>query len=90
MRNDREMNLEEQTNRLPQRFRWKDGHDLDWRYGVVFPNDTEHLGIWWTIDAVAFQWIDNDYEWQPIGAICCDTQYDNADDFREHLKNAHG
>jgi len=33
--------------------------------------------------------IDNDYDWEPRGAICCDTSYDSAEDFRNHLKIAH-
>ena len=97
--------------RLPQRFQWKDSHDQPWRNGIVFPNEREELGIWWSIragvghgsfdddpwemmghiigDAAAFRWIDNDYDWEPLGAICCDTTYDDADDFRNHLKIAH-
>jgi hypothetical protein len=40
-------------------------------------------------DAAAFRWIDNDYEWEPKGAICCDTFYQSAEDFRVHLLVAH-
>lgn len=40
-------------------------------------------------DAAAFRWIDNDYEWEPKGALCCDTIYESAEDFRTHLLVAH-
>jgi hypothetical protein len=40
-------------------------------------------------DAAGFRWIDNDYDWSPTGAICCDTVYDHAEDFRTHLRAAH-
>lgn len=40
-------------------------------------------------DAAAFRWIDNDYQWHPIGGVCCDTVYQSSDDLLTHIRMAH-
>ena len=57
-------------------------------FGSFFRDPWEMMGAILG-DAAAFRWIDNDYEWEPKGAICCDTIYDSAEDFRTHLLVAH-
>jgi hypothetical protein len=57
-------------------------------HGTFFEDPWEIMGAILG-DAAAFRWIDNDHNWEPKGAICCDTTYETAEDFRAHLKSCH-
>jgi hypothetical protein len=57
-------------------------------HGTFFEDPWEIMGAILG-DAPGFRWLDNDYEWEPKGAICCDTKYESAEDFLTHLKQCH-